>query len=58
MGKKAEKGNWSIKIKGVNYAIKFLPKKFWYEYWTPVWHKDRGPYISIGLWIVAFYRGY
>ena len=35
-----------------------LPKKFWMCLWTPTWHSGRGPYISIGLGIVAIYRGY
>jgi hypothetical protein len=31
---------------------------FWAIYWTPAWHEERGPYISVGLGILAFYRGY
>jgi hypothetical protein len=42
----------------INYAINLLPRRFWFELWKPTWHEGRGYYISIGLWIVAFYRGY
>lgn len=31
---------------------------FWCDYWTPAWHQGRGPYISIGLGLIAIYRGY
>jgi len=34
------------------------PGKFWFHLWTPVWHKGRGPYISIGLGFIGIYRGY
>lgn len=40
------------------WGAKFMPKKFWAIWWTPIWHKGRGPYLSIGLWIIAIYRGY
>lgn len=33
-------------------------RQFWAHWWTPIWHKGRGPYISIGLGVVAIYRGY
>ena len=46
----------------VNYAMRFLPRQggpyWWAVTWTPIWHKGRGPYVSIGLGLVAFYRGY
>ncbi len=46
----------------VNYAIRRLHgklyHKFWIEVWTPTWHEGRGPYISIGLGFISFYRGY
>lgn len=48
----------TIKRKGCMYAIDLFPLKFWWEVWKPVWHENRGHYISIGLWFVAFYRGY
>ena len=32
--------------------------RFWAHWWTPVWHEGRGPYVSIGLGVVAIYRGY
>jgi hypothetical protein len=42
----------------VTYAFRFLNRHFWVNAWTPIWHDGRGPYISIGLWLFAFYRGY
>jgi len=47
-------------------------KDFWFHWWTPSWHRhikphcepstnttvSRGPYVTIGLWIIAIYRGY
>lgn len=46
----------------VNYAIRWMrPKRtphFWAHIWTPRWHEGRGPYITIGLGLVAIYRGY
>ncbi len=40
------------------WSIAFLPRKFWFHLWTPKWHKNRGPYLTCGLWIIAIYRGY
>ena len=34
------------------------PLRFWIHAWTPVWHEGRGPYITIGLGLVAIFRGY
>jgi hypothetical protein len=31
---------------------------FWVDAWTPIWHDGRGPYITIGIGVFAFYRGY
>jgi len=31
---------------------------FWAHWWTPVWHKGRGPYVSIGLGLIRIARGY
>lgn len=31
---------------------------FWAHWWTPAWHRGRGPYVSIGLGVIAIYRGY
>lgn len=39
---------WSIQRK----------RGFWIHLWTPIWHNGRGPYVSIGLWFFAVYRGY
>jgi len=51
-----------IKAMGGNrqamWSIKWLPKEFWLDAWTPVWHEGRGPYLSCGLWIIAIFRGY
>jgi hypothetical protein len=30
----------------------------WFHFWTPIWHERRGPYISIGLYFFAIYKGY
>jgi len=30
----------------------------WAHWWTPIWHEGRGPYITIGLGLIAIYRGY
>ena len=57
---------WRYLFRGVKYSTKlFLCAKqrkglsmWWCHIWTPVWHKGRGPYITIGLGRVAFYRGY
>ena len=44
----------------VNYKLEFSWKHrgFWIHLWTPKWHRDRGPYISIGLYVIRFIRGY
>lgn len=42
----------------VNYAIDIFPKEFWFKMWKPTFHEGRGHYISIGIWLFAFYRGY
>ena len=42
----------------VNYGIDFGKFGFWIHLWTPKWHKGRGPYISIGLGVIRFIRGY
>jgi hypothetical protein len=31
---------------------------FWLQYWSPIWHEGKGPYISVGLGVVGIYRGY
>jgi hypothetical protein len=40
---------------GLWYAFK---KSFFFNWWTPVWHEGRGPYISIALCRLRFMRGY
>jgi len=51
------------KIAGVNWKVKFAPKnqqghRYWFHWWTPVWHEERGPYITMGVGRLRFYRGY
>ena len=43
---------------GAKWAIKWMPKRIWCDAWTPIWHEGRGPYLTLGLWFVAIYRGY
>ena len=45
------KPGWVFKCERCN-------RGWWAHWWTPIWHEGRGPYISIGLGIVAIYRGY
>lgn len=40
------------------WAVRFGRKGWWWLMWTPQWHEGRGPYISIGIGLVAIYRGY
>ncbi len=41
------------------WAVMWLwPWGFWAELWTPRWHEGRGPYVTIGLGLLAVYRGY
>lgn len=45
----------------VNWSIRRQERgglRWWIIAWTPVWHEGRGPYVSIGLGIIAIYRGY
>ena len=30
----------------------------WVCFWTPSYHEGAGPYVSLGLWWIAIYRGY
>jgi len=48
---------------GVNWKVKLAPKnqrggQYWFHWWTPVWHEERGPYITMGIHRLRFYRGY
>lgn len=47
--------NWAVSrpMWSVRWA-----KGFWLHLWTPMWHEGRGPYVSIGLGVLAIYRGY
>ena len=40
------------------WGVQWLPKSFWCNAWTPIWHDGSGPYLSLGLWFIAIYRGY
>lgn len=42
---------------GAKWAVKWMPRRFWFDAWTPVWHEGRGPYITCGVWLFAVYRG-
>lgn len=52
-------GAWTITTRrGVNYGLRWLPRRWWWQVWTPVWHEGRGRYVTVGLWLVAYHRGY
>ena len=40
------------------WTLRFGRLGFWASWWTPTWHSGRGPYFSLGLGLVAIYRGY
>ncbi len=40
------------------WRIKLMPRGFWIHAWTPTWHEGRGPFLSIGIYLFAVYRGY
>lgn len=43
------------------WSVRRLPagaRGVWAHCWLPRWHEGRGPYVSLGLWAVALYRGY
>lgn len=54
------------KRKGVNWKVEIAPKNYnpyisnmpWFHWWTPKWHDEKGPYITIGVGRLRFYRGY
>ncbi len=49
--------NWHVIFK--HWAVRFtISKQFWIHWWTPRWHEERGPYVSIGLGLIRIYRGY
>ena len=39
------------------WKVRFT-RGWWCHLWTPVWHQGRGPYVTIGLGVLAIYRGY
>jgi len=48
-------------IRTLGITVKILPRGsrgFWWHIWKPRWHEGRGYYITIGLWLIGFYRGY
>ena len=41
------------------WAVKWQPRRgVWCQAWTPIWHEGAGPYVTVGLWWIAIYRGY
>ncbi len=45
----------------VNFGVDRTPpgaSRWWFIAWTPIWHRGRGPYLSIGLGLFVIYRGY
>jgi len=42
----------------IRYSLRGGLLGFWWEIWTPKWHDGRGKYITIGMGLIAFYRGY
>ena len=58
------KGYWHMswkESKKAKWGAVVLPKnerRFYFNAWSPIWHKGRGPYFSIGLWYFGIYRGY
>lgn len=50
-----EKKQWSENPK---WSIRRIKRGLWFTLWTPIWHDGRGPYVSIGLGVIAIYRGY
>ncbi len=42
------------------WTVQLCPKqwRFWCDLWTPIWHRGRGPYLSLGLGPLRVYRGY
>jgi len=50
---------FTLKFKRIKYGISlYYPIKFWCDIWTPVWHDNRGKYITIGIGFITFQRGY
>lgn len=49
---------FTLKFKKINYGVDIFPLQFWWHVFTPGWHADRGLYISIGLGLIAIFRGY
>jgi hypothetical protein len=50
---------WKHLFKNVNYSFEFKNyKRCWAHIWTPAWNEGRGPYVTIGLFYIAFFRGY
>lgn len=50
-----------FKFKGINYAVnydKYMINTLMFDYWTPIWHKERGAYINICIFGLRIMRGY
>ncbi len=52
------KGFSFAKFARVFRGERFHDHHIWNASFLPVWNKGRGKYISLGLWIIAIYRGY
>lgn len=48
------KPKWGIHVLKGGWS----PNRFWIDFWTPKWHCGRGPYLTVGLGLIAIYRGY
>ena len=49
------------KYRKARWSVRWLRKpyrKFWWNIALPPYHDGRGPYVTIGLWFFAIYRGY
>ena len=50
-----------FKFKKVNWKVCFdknMKTTLMFDYWTPIWHKERGAYINISFFGLRFMRGY
>ena len=46
--------NWTVRIARIGPTGCLIRVAFW----TPTWHEGRGPYLSMSLFGLVFYRGY
>jgi hypothetical protein len=44
---------------GVNFKVEFVKKcEFWFTWFTPKWHNNRGPYLTTKIGFLRIMRGY